>query len=79
MVTDKNIDSVEDVAEWAYENKVKQYGCSMVVSVGRATEEEGLLLSYDNQIKYNQILENIKQKYTDFVHEADYEKRFESM
>lgn len=78
MVTDKNIDSVEDVAEWAYENKVKQYGCSMVVSVGRATEEEGLLLSYDNQIKYNQILENIKQKYTDFVHEADYEKRLKA-
>lgn len=66
IITPKNINQVENIAEWLYKNNIDIYGLSPVIPVGRADrfDKNNLLFSNPEDInKLNQTILNINKKY----------------
>lgn len=69
VVTRRNLNQIEAIADWLHENGIKQYGLSLVIPEGRALEcnESDLFLNNDEIYEFNNILNRINDKYPSFI------------
>lgn len=74
VVTPKNIDELEEIADVVYNLGIGSLGCSAVIKIGRAEEGDNDLLITDitTQNRYIQTLENISAKYPNFIFRIEY-------
>jgi len=65
VVTPRNLDQIEDIAEWVHKMGVKSYGVSPVIPTGRADKDSKELLfsSVEEFNKFQKLLYNLSQKY----------------
>lgn len=72
IVTKRNLDQLETIADWLYNHSVPQYGVSLVVPDGRAGgNETDLFLNQDELIRFGEIVESINRKYPNFISMID--------
>jgi radical SAM protein with 4Fe4S-binding SPASM domain len=68
IVTRKNIDEIEEIADWVYNLGIKHFGVSPVVELGRAEKSDrDLFINEEDAIKLEKILQRIYQKYGNFL------------
>ncbi|WP_461207632.1 radical SAM protein [Clostridium sp. DL1XJH146] len=68
IITRKNMDEIEDIADWVHNLGIKNYGISPVISLGRAiNSDSNLFLNEDDAYNVNQKLEKINKKYKKFL------------
>lgn len=78
ILTPKNIDEIEDIADWVHELGIARYAISPVVSLGRAnSKDKELYLDVNDAIKVEQQLQKIVSKYDNFLNiiESDFAKQ----
>lgn len=73
VVTRRNLQQLEDIADWLYANGVKSYGVSLVIPEGRAIDcgEPDLFLNQDELHEFEIILDRINVKYPSFISVID--------
>lgn len=71
IVTQKNIDELEDIADWSFEHGATAFAASTVVSMGRAGNkqmEESLFFSTEEKFfDFVDIYQKINKKYPGFI------------
>lgn len=71
IVTQKNVDEIESIADWAYSHGAEAYAASTVVAMGRAdtkTMNKALFLSSEKSfLKFVDIYKKIDDKYPGFI------------
>lgn len=73
IVTRRNLNQIEDIADWLYANNVRHYGVSLVIPEGRAIEcnEKDLFLNESELKEFDSILDRIDAKYPSFISVID--------
>lgn len=75
IITPKNLNEVEKIADWVHNLGIKHYGVSMVVPLGRAVGfDSDLILNQQETIHLEEILERINKKYENFLSLVDYDR-----
>lgn len=68
IVTRKNIDEIEEIADWVHNLGIKHFGVSPVVELGRAEKSDrDLFINGEDAIKLQEKLERIHRKYGNFL------------
>jgi len=68
IVTRRNIDEIEEIADWVHNLGIKHLGISPVVELGRAENNEpDLFLDEIDTIKLEETLDRVQQKYKNFL------------
>ncbi len=69
VVTPKNVDEIETIADWVHNIGIKTYALSPVINLGRATFlNDNLLFNNKEQLaKFEKVVNNIMSKYSNFL------------
>ncbi|WP_255350155.1 radical SAM/SPASM domain-containing protein [Marinitoga sp. 1155] len=68
IVTPKNLDEIEEIADWVYNLGIKSFGISPVIELGRAKNMNKNLYLNDNEyIQLDILLDKINKKYPKFL------------
>jgi radical SAM protein with 4Fe4S-binding SPASM domain len=68
IVTRKNMDEIEYIADWVHNLGISHYGISPVISMGRASNSDSdLYLNLEDLNHVNEKLERINEKYKNFL------------
>ena len=67
MVTQHNINELEHIADWIYHLNNATLGVGIVSKMGRAKENDELVLNDDNIMLLNDIIIRIQEKYKNFL------------
>lgn len=68
ILTKRNINELESIADWVHNLGIKRFGVSPVVSLGRATNHDSnLYINEKDVIEANEILKKINDKYENFL------------
>lgn len=68
IVTRKNMNEIEDIADWVHDLGISHYGISPVISMGRAENSDSdLYLNFEDFNYVNDKLERINKKYKNFL------------
>ena len=65
VVTPRNVDQIEEIAEWVHNLGVQNYGISPVIPEGRGNKDDSKLLFTDIESfnRFQEVLNNLAQKY----------------
>lgn len=75
VVTHKNIDELEGIADWVHSLGIDHYGVSPVVSLGRAVNSDSnLFINIDDAKKLEKKLEQINNKYENLLSLIDVDR-----
>lgn len=68
IVTQNNLNELENIADWVYNVGIKSFGVSLVTPIGRALENNDLLLSDIEEFKlFEEKINKINTKYNHFL------------
>lgn len=66
-ITKKNIDELEEIADWLHDNGVKRFAAGPVIKMGRAENNDVLLDDIESINKFNAAVKNINARYDKFI------------
>lgn len=67
IVTKRNMNEIEDIAEYVHSTGTRQYAVSLVIPMGRATDEKDLILEESDLITLDSVMRKINNKYKEFL------------
>lgn len=67
IVTPKNVDKLEKIADWVHSNGIKSFAPSPIINIGRAKNNNVLLHDKESINKFSNAIKSIRSKYKNFI------------
>ncbi|WP_397334032.1 radical SAM protein [Paenibacillus sp. YN15] len=71
IITPKNLDEFEPIANWVHSLGIAHYGVSLVIPIGRAVDHSELLLNQEELVRFDESLVRINNTYKNFLNLID--------